>query len=358
MKNIHLYVNYVEKERSFLKIWGHLGRPDYNPWDLFEECIDAVYRRLPESNVVLPDDLYVDQILCAKYKNKYYRVKVNDLSRIEKGLVEVRFIDHGNKDYLPFMDLYRITKGSKTLFEVPPKVSPFILANIAICPEAADDVLLTVSNEIMHTKVDGTVLAHVGPAPLIQLNGKGGDLVTNLISKQLCVPVKLETQQLILEWELGGGSCNTTRSQLPVVGQNTPNLTPVQNPLNTPTPNSYCTQLPKAPIIQNDNLPDSSINLIETTDLLSYKTKVPDPGTEHVVNVSYVSDGPLLFFVQLEKMEQTLTELMYNLNQMSLEPLEGNVMIGTICIAKRLEDGSVCRGVITDIVDSLFKVSM
>lgn len=62
----------------------------------------------------------------------------------------------------------------------------------------------------------------------------------------------------------------------------------------------------------------------------TFKTVTLEPGSEHLVYVSYVSDGPLLFSIQLQKMQDTLARLMNTLNTMDLNPLDVDPIPGTV----------------------------
>lgn len=70
-----------------------------------------------------------------------------------------------------------------------------------------------------------------------------------------------------------------------------------------------------------------------------------------------MNEGPTLFSVQLQQSEPILAKLMTEINAINLRMLEDIPLPGTICLARCLEDGNVCRAVVTNEVDNQFKAS-
>lgn len=87
-------------------------------------------------------------------------------------------------------------------------------------------------------------------------------------------------------------------------------------------------QLQPAPISQKSPMQD--VQLQEMAPLPSFKSVMLEPGSQHSVYVAYVSDGPLLFSVQLVKIESTLHRLMQSLSLMPLKPLDVDPIPGTV----------------------------
>lgn len=211
----------------------------------------------------------------------------------------------------------------KSVMTIPPQAKEFILALVTHIGTTWDDNTLAVINaEIRYVEMHYSVIAQVGPYTLIRLlNGNNDDVALNFISRRLVLSISLHTQEMMLHSYL-------SRSQ---------NIPPV-SVVTTPTQLPVSTVQPSSPT------------------LLNYKAITLEPGSEHAVYVSYVSDGPLQFSVQLKRMEDTLAKLMSELDKMTLQPLEETVIPGTVCVAKCIEDGYICRAVVTSMVDSQYKV--
>lgn len=158
------------------------------------------------------------------------------------------------------------------------------------------------------------------------LNSKNEDIALSLIARRLVLSISLHTQEMILHSYL-------SRSQ------GVPAAIPASIPADI---------VPSIPLAMHQPLTQPT--------LLNYKALTLEPASEHAVYVSYVSDGPLQFSVQLKKMEDTLVKLMNELDKMALQPLEETVIPGTVCVAKCMEDGYFCRAVVTSMVDSQYKV--
>lgn len=245
-----------------------------------------------------------------------YRAKITKL--LNHGLIEVQFLDYGNREVIPYINTRTLTNN---ILAVAPQSKDFILAQ-ATLPSTNDQFVDQINNEIRYLDMQWTKLAQVGSFELIQLFLNGHDLTTQLASRHLVLPIPLATQQMML---------NTYISPIPPI-----QVSPI--PIHIPQPIQSCAA-PPAPQA-----------------LTSYKAHKLEPGTEHAVYVSYVTDGPLQFSVQLQKMEPALAKLMGELNSMMLHPIEDNVLPGLVCVARCLEDDYICRAVVTSIIDGQFKV--
>ncbi|KAK5639536.1 hypothetical protein RI129_012028 [Pyrocoelia pectoralis] len=68
----------------------------------------------------------------------------------------------------------------------------------------------------------------------------------------------------------------------------------------------------------------------------------------HNVYVCYTSNGPQEFWIRLERHQPILRQLNYKLNKSNLRPLNVPPTIGTACLGKHDENGSLCRCVVID----------
>lgn len=211
----------------------------------------------------------------------------------------------------------------KPIMSIPPQAKEFILALVTHPGGNTwdENTLAIINAEIRYVEMHYTIIAQIGPYNLIRLiSANNDDLALNFISRRLVNSISLHTQEMILHSYLSR----------------------IQNVLTSPPP----PQPPPQEIQQSQPSPT----------LLNFKAITLEPNSEHAVYVSYVSDGPLQFSVQLKKMEDTLAKLMNELDKMQLQPLDETVIPGTVCVAKCMEDGYFCRAVVTSMVDSQYKV--
>lgn len=186
-----------------------------------------------------------------------------------------------------------------------------------------------------------TVLGILGPYTLIKLTHNGEDVALNLIARKLVNLIALQPQQMILQSYIRNNALVATPIHLPPPATPMAFSQPPVMPMTPPAPSPAAVPAAVAP-------PPA---------LLTYKSATLEPDSEHAVYVSYVFDGPLQFSVQLKKLEDMLTKLMCELNNMALLPLDESPIPGTVCVAKCLEDSYICRAVVTSLVDSNVKVS-
>lgn len=312
-----LYVTNVEKEGSYIKIWGQTDRN-------ISICIEKALQQLAshfQNGEFLPnyESLYYGALCCAKYKDgNYYRARVMNTNFVHQGLVELVFVDYGNKDMVHYSNIRMMPSLPPTISNIPPQAKHYILANVTHSPPAWNDQNFEImSNDIRCFEYDLLVLTQVGPFALIKLLRNNEDLALNLVSKGLVITVLTQVQIMDLQ--------------------------------------NYLTAMQQ----QHHRAAQSSNQLQHNTaTILAYKTIPLEVGVEHEVFVSYVTDGPCIFSIQLKKMEESLKKLMTEINSVTLVPLDENPLPGTVCLARSAEDGYICRAVITNMVDDQFKVSI
>lgn len=333
-----VYITFIETEGAFLKVWGQTDR---NLPIAIEKSLAQASPQFEIGQFVPPiDSLYIGQLLCAKYKDgMYYRARITNTSLLHQGILEVHFVDYGNKDYLPYLNTRIMSNVLSNLVSIPPQAKEFILAHVTH-PDLtwSEGTITQISNEIRYIEMQCSQLIQVGPYVLIRLINANGDLALNLVARRILLSISLQSQQMILQSYIG-------RPQVPAVLAKT-----------TANPN-MASSIPTSPVATNAQVVSPSPAVTQPSPaLLTYKALTLEPDSEHAIYVSYVSDGPLQFSVQLKKMESALAKLMCELNHMTLQPLEDNPMPGTVCVARCIEDSYICRAVVTSMVDSQFKV--
>lgn len=313
-----IYVTFVEKEGSYLKIWGQTDRS-------LSMGIEKVIQQMTiqfESGRFLPtiDSLQLGILCCAKFKDgSYYRARITNINYLSQGLIEVLFLDYGNKDFIPWVNTRLVSGYSSSIISVPPQAKEYILANITHHGTKWDDTTFEmISSELRYLEFNLTLISNIGPYTLIRITRNNDDVAMNLVARGMVLSVPTPAQCMVLQNYLG--------------------IVPTQPQLSSP--------------------PDSTLPLpqINSPTILTYKAIPLEPGSEHTVYVSYVTDGPCLFSIQLRKLEETLKILMTEINHITLQLLEENPLPGTVCLARSLEDDYICRAVITNMVDSKFKV--
>nr|XP_022905962.1 maternal protein tudor-like isoform X2 [Onthophagus taurus] len=321
-----LYVTYLEKEGPYIKVWGQTVR---NVPIAIEEALQQATAKFEQGvSMPVPTDIQVGLPCCAKFKdNRYYRAKVTSTSHLEQGLVEVLFLDYGNKDIIPYNNI-RTPIDAASLLSIPPQAKDFLLAEVAM-PVWDIDTFEVIGSKLRYLELEVMPICEIGPFIIIRLLKNKQDVCLELINLGLVVKVPIQTQQHDLQQHLqtpGGIHPQYIHQQPP----------PVMVPIKMASPS-----------------PPMSTS---TPTLLSYKAMPLEHGSEHDVYVSYVSDGPCMFSVQHQKLETLLKRLMAEINSIDLQPLEEYVLPGTVCLAQSTDDEYICRAVVTNMVDEEYKV--
>ncbi|KAK5646934.1 hypothetical protein RI129_005398 [Pyrocoelia pectoralis] len=341
--NNTMYITYVEKHGAFLKIWGQIDKAC--PITI-ENYLADLKPQFDQGHYTLSSPtIQVGLMCCAKYRDDlYYRARVTNISALCQNFVEVHFVDYGNKDILPISSLRSGVELSYVLVTIPVQARDFILANVTHVGASWESrTIAAISEEIRYMNLQFTVVQQINPyLTIIKLFKSGEDYALSLFNRGFVLCMSSATQNMILQ------SINSTPAHLihpPISHQSPPSIT------TPPLPPGLQTHQMALPVASP---PQPSLQ--STATLLTYKGHTINPGTEHNVYVSYVSDGPCHFSVQLQKLEENLAKLMRELNRMELEPLEEHPLPGTVCLAKCVEDDNICRAVITSMSNDEAKV--
>ncbi|XP_044751082.1 maternal protein tudor-like isoform X3 [Coccinella septempunctata] len=304
-ESLGMYITNVEKEGAFLKLWGQIDNKAALDVELALFKAYAMYEE--GQHALTPANIQIGVLCCAKYiDEKYYRARItNDDSR-RLGTVEVNFIDFGNRDIVPISNLRSIDCFNATFITLPPLALPFILSEV-ICTgvEWNDFTLELISRQIRYMEVNYTVAStHLG-YKIINMSLADKDLALHLVRNNLMQPISLETQESLLS-----------------------------------------AMIPRNPQLMHPV--DQS--------LLQYKSVTLEPNSRHEIYVSYITDGPCHFSVQLKKSEAILAQLMREINSIPLKTFDELPIPGTVCLAKCMEDSHICRAVITSEVDNQYKL--
>uniref|UniRef100_A0A6P7FIK6 Uncharacterized protein LOC114328275 isoform X2 n=1 Tax=Diabrotica virgifera virgifera TaxID=50390 RepID=A0A6P7FIK6_DIAVI len=308
-----LYVTYVDKEGPFLKIWGQRDKDTAVYVEQFLAHIAEQFELgIGKTN---RENLPVGKQVCARYKDgKYYRAKITSNTLGAEEFVEVSFIDYGNREILPVEAIRSVEGHLSSLQAIPPLATGFIFAE-AHCVgggEWNETDFERLAKEIKYREVQCTILTKATHYYLIKIFFEGNDLCHLLIQKDLMQPISLQAQQAVLLSMSMQKPQQQAQSQQMTIG------------------------------------PSSGIN--------TYKACTLEPGCQYPVFVSYVNDGPCHFSVQLKQTEDVLVQLMNDINKMPLRTFEDIPIPGTVCLARSRDDNTTCRAVVTNEVDTQFKV--
>lgn len=262
-----------------------------------------------------------------------FRAKITSTALVHQGLVEVHFIDYGNRDYLPFLQtrlMHESVPALKHIMTIPPQAKEFILGSVTHYGATWDEqILALINSEIRYVELQYQILNEVGLYKVIRLlTVNNDDVAMNFVMRKMVQSLSPYTQNMML---LSYSKRIEEQQQMVVAAQ------------PAPPPRSLTATSPPSQVVS-------------TPTLLNYKSLTLEPGSEHAVFVSYVADGPLHFSVQLKRLEDTLAKLMNELDRMQLQPFEEMVIPGTVCVSRCIEDGYFCRAVVTSTVDSQYKV--
>lgn len=314
-----LFITSVDKVGPLLKLWGQVDRQTSV---LIEQMLLDMLKIFEQQNFVVPiTSLQPGLLCCAKYKDGiYYRAQVRNLKTPIPGTVEVRFIDYGNIESIPLENIRLLDDQKPNLRFIKPQASEFILAGVVHTANAWDEQSLAfVHHEIAYTELKTIIVYNNPHYSLVKiLREDGTDFAGYLAAKGLVTPISPQSQEIILRKLIG------------------PAATPQQiRPTQQPS-------LQFRPAQKNP-------------ELFTYKPECLPPNTEHMVYISYVEDGPYLFSIQLQSMEVVLEQLMQEINSIPLQNFTTPLLPGNPCLARCLEDNTVCRGVVLNLVENKCK---
>lgn len=339
MSLIELFITYVEKNGTLLKVYGQV---DQNSAEFLEKLIYQYTETFDRLKVGVPKtarDIYPGLICCARYKdNKYYRAEVKSIIQLSPGYVSVFFIDYGNTERVKLSDIRLLDDiGEPTFSNLHRLATEYYLAGVRPTNNEWDEIAINfVEEAIRYRAVKCAIVGEIIGKRLIKIFWGESDISTYLIGMGTAHSVSLEVQEILIETSSGLiPSRYTVPPPVPVTA------TAVSNPVSIPiipsftpmairAPSQASTHVPaftstmNRPILPSTqpgistirplNLP-SMINIPPPTRITPQPFSVPVPGqgkpqqfasemlpenSEHVVYVSHVEEGPLSFAVQLK----------------------------------------------------------
>lgn len=379
--NFDLFVTCVDKVGPMLKIWG---QPDRCSSTFVEQLLKT---KTAHFELVPPIDnlnrLEIGLLCCAKYKDGcYYRAQITSLRHIMTKTIEVKFIDYGNLELISIQNIRLMENVPNGLISIKPQAMDFILSGAIHIHQNWDEKSLHfVHTEIAYIELKCTLLGAINNYRFIKVLFHDNDLADYLVQKGIAMPIPLASQELLV---------NDMKSSLPINQipemyqqiQRQPAFQPqivsqpqigcqpqmvsqppqmisqshiVSQPQILSQPQIVAPQ-PQIMTSQLQSQPVSSMSPKATPELCNFKTLPLEPNSEHNVYVSYVEDGPYLFSVQLQSMEDALTNLMLDMNTITDPlPLSESPLPGCPCMARCMEDNTLCRAVVINLVQDKCK---
>lgn len=322
-----LFVTFVDKLGPLLKIWGQTDRKTSV---LIEQMLLEMLPIFNEEDYVVPiTSLQPGLICCAKYKDGiYYRAQIRSLKAIETlpVAIEVRFIDYGNIEFIKQENI-RLFRDN-TLKAIASQASEFILAGVVNAMNLWDDKSISfVHNEFVYTELKAVLLCNNADYKLVKVMLPNGlDMAAYLTNEGLATSVSPQVQDIIL------------RNMSSGIGGGSPAMAPPSAGIRPSTMRTLSARG-------------------ANSEVFAYRSQPMPPGTERMVYVSYVEEGPLLFYVQLQSIENDLERIMEQINSASpLQPFTQAPLPGSPCLARFQEDRSVCRAVVLNVTGDSCKV--
>ncbi|XP_017783204.1 PREDICTED: maternal protein tudor isoform X2 [Nicrophorus vespilloides] len=303
-----IFVTTVETKGSYLKIMGQI---DKSVAILIESSLHENSSQFDQGKHMLSKSECQEGVLCcAKYKDgDYYRAQITNTTYLSQDVVELLFIDYGNRENCTVKDLRGMTCFAANIVTLPPLAREFIIAGYTHAGSKWNErAIEELSENIKYISYNYKVVGQIGNNVMITLLSDNNDPLAKYAKDGFISTVPLEIQQAALQESINKRTSNG----------------PTKSPETIITYRS-------TPILVNE---------------------------EYKAYISYVTDGPCLFTVQLREMEEKLDNLMRDINNpgMNLQRLDDFPIPGSVCLAQSLEDNYICRAVVTSTVDSRIKV--
>lgn len=305
---VALYTTHLEALGRFLKIYG---QTNHNEGLAIEAAIQKVVQmHAPRSDAVRAagdSAISKGEVCLSRYSDgQYYRCEVIDWMAQDNVLVH--FIDYGNDEMISTKDMLSLKahKGMSEadyLLNAVAQAKEYILAaywNTHWTDQALAEIRSMVVNATVATEMFSSVRDFVFINISIVEHGIA-DLANYLIDRGIGQVIDLRSQ----------------REQLMLI------VDGLQEKGDGPS---------------------------------AYMANVLSMHSKHEVMVSHVQDGPFLFYVQLKKENQSLEEMMRELQRLRLREFPTDILIGMACLVRH--EMVVYRGLISQIGPTSVVVSL
>lgn len=341
-----LFITCVDKFGPMLTIWGQTDRNN----SMFIEQLLRTQSLQFESTPIVPrlSDLTVNLLCCAKYRDGfYYRARITNLRNLVSGSVEVLFIDYGNAELIAIENIRLLNNVPAGLTDLKPQATNFVLANMMTVNRNWDEKSLQfIHQEIAYIELKSTVIRRVNDRRFIKIIFHETDLAEYLVEKGIAAPIALDAQEAwILNYDASTAVARGPFPKPPGIM-----MSPQANYVNNGALAMQQMHPAMLTQLQQFQQQNAGSGLYQ-----QFRTPPLPPNSEHMVYVSYVEDGPYLFSIQLQSQEDMLERLMNELSILPTIPLEEPPVPGHACMARCLEDGTLCRAVVINIVEERFK---
>jgi len=386
-----LFVTHVERADNLLVV---IGQRDRDAAVAVEQAIHLYSPSFKQGNGTRDiHHLSSGYLCCAAYEDTFYRARVISVDAESRG-VTVLFIDYGNVEKVPIAAIRSLDGIKGPLSQTPPLATSYVLSRLL--SNWTQQKLDAVASQLRYEEVicipDGT--STVRTLQLVRIMHAGQDYAEYLASHGAGSYIPIQQFEGHLRHGAGPNmSAPAPNPSIPMWQRIVPNqaLTATMNgapgnqmPLQgmpTGAPQQYVNQLaplaqngptvapahamsPSPPVIRGSvppvisGVPQGMPGAVPTMQTyirmrppqpqqpVQYKSSVLEPGSQHRAFISHVEDGPLSFFVQLISTHPLLNSMMQEINSRCPEPLTERMNSGTVCLARYMEDNSLCRALI------------
>lgn len=406
-RSFRIFVTHVDGDGQFLKISGQIDKQSACMIEtLIENERDKLENRVGS---VAPGAILEGNVVVAKYKDGvYYRAKILSTTNLANGLLDVYFIDYGNRDVISLSTIRLLDKYHPMLTQISGQATHYYLARI-INPTGKweEQILLKLQSLLCYSENVSIVEGQTTTIPIIGIQFQGNDLSKHIVDNRYGVDVSVEKQEFLLN-KLADGSlinwqpnCRLEPSfpvqtyinspALPVQTMPAPAMPTSVRPTISRDITSYINhyiqpssinqrlhvhRVPRTPpnfkgVIRqpHQEMPpaQSTYTVNNSTRLTSltatkrnpttsknstYKSRILEVNSCYKVIVLYAEEGPELYAVQLVSDIEKLEEMMHQINSRPHRSLQEPPMIGTVCLGHRTGDRLLCRAIVMNALGS------
>jgi hypothetical protein len=345
---VEIFVTCIENDGPLLKLWAQLDRTQATT----VERLILQLRDQFERGLGIPSAVDVGQLCCARYNDGvYYRARVTGPADLSLGQVTVHFIDYGNSEVVSLSDVRSLEENAlAVLASVSDQATDFFLAGVLPLTGVWDENSLAfIRQALCYEELKSLVVAQIGNKRLIRVFYNNEDFAQILIASKIGVSIAIHAQQALIQAYYGLNSAMPLFAGFTVPPPSRMLLNHLRGQvLTVPPPPAIRMECNSQHVL--GNVP----SFRETARI--FTTPVLELNSEHMVYVSYVEDGPLSFTVQLQATEGTLSTVMDEMNKSLPVPFTQPLMPGSVCLGRCMEDQTLCRAVVLNVLDDKCKL--
>lgn len=268
-----LFVTHVQEDGPLMKIWAQNDRMAA----MFVETLIRSYKPAFDGLVGQPKtahELSIGLLCCAKFEDYvYYRARIVDFTRPDK--VSVVFVDYGNTAVISVENIRLLDNlgPDLALVSIHDLASEYLLG--CIVPRKAeweDQAVEFIKQKLCYNELQCQTIFEAYGTKFIRILLNGVDFTHVLIKNNLGFPLPIQAHEVLVSGIYGK------------------HIAPER--FNIPPPPMPRVLTP----IQTHHEPSTSFSAAQPR----FLSEMLLPGSEHLVYVSHVEDGPFSFAIQLK----------------------------------------------------------